>query len=57
MKTCSHPDCNQEFKDHAWGHIHAHNQGWFEQKNGDVWCPNHIPDWVAKWRAKKLKKG
>lgn len=27
--------------------------GWFHKKDGDSWCPEHIPAWVAAWRAKR----
>lgn len=26
------------------------------QRNGLAWCPDHNPDWVAEWRAKKKAK-
>lgn len=50
---CDHPDCSSSMKTHAWGFIKANDAGWFIQKNGDCWCPEHIPEWVALWRAKK----
>lgn len=28
-------------------------KSWFCQKNGDNWCPDHIPTWVHAWRQKK----
>lgn len=32
--------------------IRAAEQGWFFQQNGDAWCPEHTPEWVAEWRAR-----
>lgn len=40
-------------KDHRWGHSDAQAKGWFMQRNGTVYCPMHVPSWVADWRAKK----
>lgn len=45
--------CPLECKDDKWSRIRAHEAGWFEQKNGDVYCPEHKPAWVAKWREQK----
>lgn len=48
--TCDGPDpnCEQKIKNHAWGKIKA--EGWFMMKDDKSYCPNHIPDWVKKWR-------
>lgn len=51
FKFCSFPECDSRIKDHAWGHIKASD--WFFQKNGDSWCPEHIPEWVEGWRARQ----
>lgn len=51
MAVCADPGCEAEIKDHAWGRIKA--DGWFQQRNGDVWCPDHIPDWVEAWRRRR----
>lgn len=53
MSKCSHEGCENEFKAHAWGAIKASSKGWFLQKNGDKWCPDHTPEWLAAWRAKQ----
>lgn len=50
---CSQPGCQNTYKDHHWGHKQAATQGWFFQKNGHAWCPEHTPAWVAAWRAGK----
>jgi len=51
--TCSGEGCAERLADHAWGRIKA--DGWFQQKDGTIWCPEHIPDWVAEWRARRGK--
>ena len=52
-KKCSDPECDATIPDHAWGHIKA--DGWFQQRDERIWCPKHIPEWVDKWRANKLR--
>lgn len=53
---CSHRSCQASIKNHAWGKIKSSDTGWFHQKNGASWCPDHIPAWVASWRASKTTK-
>lgn len=48
---CAQPGCAASAKDDRWAKIKAHDAGWFEQKDGTAWCPEHVPDWVARWRA------
>lgn len=55
MAECADPDCKATFRDHRWGAIHAHAAGWLQQKDGTVWCPNHLPGWVADWRARRAR--
>lgn len=53
-RTCSESSCNESFRGSSkWSSIRASNEGWFLQRDGTVWCPKHIPDWVEKWRANK----
>lgn len=52
--TCAHEGCEESIPNHKWARIKS--GGWFEQLNGDVWCPNHIPEWVDEWRKKKAKQ-
>lgn len=52
MHKCSNPECKNEFRAHEWGTKRAQREGWFLQKNNDKWCPDHLPEWVAEWRAK-----
>lgn len=53
MAACAWPGCEAQYKDHRWGSIKAHAAGWFIQKDGTAWCPDHVPDWVEAWRARK----
>lgn len=48
---CSADECERSFKNHRWGRIKA--QGWFQQKDGRNWCPDHLPPWVEAWRARR----
>ena len=50
---CSADGCEAKVANHRWGHIKA--AGWFFQKTGEAWCPDHTPDWVTAWRAKKAR--
>lgn len=56
LKQCAQPGCTASFRDHRWGATKAHDEGWFLQQNGDAWCPEHVPDWVAQWRKKQQRK-
>lgn len=35
------------------GHWAKGRENWFFQRNGDNFCPEHIPAWVEGWRKKK----
>lgn len=54
---CAEPGCPNERPDHQW-HYKSH-PGWFSQKYSEdnpdpkSWCPEHTPEWVAEWRAKR----
>lgn len=54
--TCADPECSWTIPDHRWARTKAHSAGAFEQKDGTIWCPEHIPDWVGAWRAKQAAK-
>jgi hypothetical protein len=51
-KGCSEPGCTASYVPHKWGSINAYKAGWFLQKNGKDWCPDHIPEWVDEWRLR-----
>lgn len=53
--NCSEPSCKAVITRNAWTLIKADD--WFFQRNGDCWCPEHIPDWVPEWRMRQLMKG
>ena len=53
---CSVDGCTATFTHHYWGAVKAHDAGWFSQKDGTVYCPEHTPDWVAGWRATRNSK-
>lgn len=49
---CVEPGCDEQIKDHRWGKTKA--SGWFfSRDNTQAFCPEHVPDWVAGWRARK----
>lgn len=49
---CDGPDCAAAVENHRWGRTKA--AGWFFTRDDDqAWCPEHVPDWVAEWRAKR----
>jgi hypothetical protein len=48
---CSADGCDATVPDHYWGKVKA--AGWFFQRNGDAWCPEHVPEWVAEWRSRQ----
>jgi len=52
-KVCAQPECTNSFKTDKWHTIHAAGDGWFMQKDGTNWCPDHTPAWVAAWRKKR----
>lgn len=47
---CSEPGCENSKPRHAWAYKTKDGEGWFDQRNGDSWCPQHVPDWVDQWR-------
>jgi hypothetical protein len=52
--TCAEPECETTRRSNsAWDDIRAHDAGWFAQKDGTQWCPEHTPAWVAAWRARR----
>ncbi len=53
MKECAEPHCENSYESHYWGTLKAHQKGWFNQKDGTSWCPDHVPEWVASWRARQ----
>lgn len=53
MNSCNHEGCTAQSESHHWGKKKAQSAGWFFQRGGVSWCPEHVPDWVGPWRAKQ----
>jgi hypothetical protein len=52
---CRQPECTATYGAHKWGKIRAHSEGWFFPDDAEPggWCPDHLPEWVPDWRARK----
>jgi len=48
--------CTASIELHYWAKVRASDKGWFFQKDGTIWCPEHVPEWVPAWRAEKKRK-
>lgn len=57
LMSCAEPGCEAEHKADHWNAIKAVEGGWFLQKNGDRWCPEHVPSWVPAWRERQRAQG
>lgn len=49
------PHNNRSGRVSQWDVKKAHAAGWFIKRNGEKWCPEHVPTWVANWRAQRDK--
>jgi len=46
--------CQAQIPGSRWARIKAQEDGWFFSKQDDLaYCPAHVPDWVAGWRARR----
>lgn len=60
-RQCQHDGCEELVpqgnaeRPGKWHYMRAAEEGWFFQKNGDAWCPDHNPSWVEEWRRKRAK--
>ena len=52
---CAHGKCPNTFEAHRWAKVRAQTLGWFMQRNGKAWCPDHVPGWVVEWRKNKQR--
>lgn len=54
-KTCGKkvPHKNKTGRLSKWDVIKAGEAGWFFQRDGTAWCPNHVPEWVESWRERQ----
>lgn len=48
---CAADECPRHVADNKWAKIHA--IGWFFQRDGTAFCPDHLPEWLASWRDNK----
>lgn len=55
LRYCGREGCGKSFRPGFWEDHRAQTDGWFMQRNGIVWCPDHNPDWVAEWRKKRKR--
>lgn len=53
MRKCA--ECDRTLVAHYWGKIRAHSEGWFTQKDGTIYCPDHTPKWAKRWRKQKAE--
>jgi len=49
---CTYHCCAAKHPSGKWGTIRAAEKGWFHGRDGNAWCPLHIPKWVKKWRER-----
>ena len=49
--VCAQPRCTQTVGGSKWDRIRASKAGWFFGLDGNAYCPEHVPNWVAEWRA------
>lgn len=56
LVKCAGDDCPNETETDHWTSKKRQREGWFFQRNGDVWCPDHTPEWVEEWRARRAEK-
>jgi hypothetical protein len=45
--------CKATVKNHYWSKMRANKEGWFFKRDGTAYCPEHLPEWLHEWRAKK----
>jgi hypothetical protein len=46
---CSHDGCSNGTKVNRWAKIRAQDEGWYFQRNGSLWCPEHRPSFAPAW--------
>lgn len=51
VHQCEHDRCTRSCTNSRWSHIRAAEQGWYFQRDGCVWCPEHRPPYApATWK-------
>lgn len=51
--ACRNPTCGNDYFPDKWGRMEATRKGWYIGRNGEAWCWEHIPAWVAERRERK----
>lgn len=46
--------CDKTVQDNKWAKIRA--EGWFFERGGKAYCPDHRPEWYDDWQAEKLMR-
>lgn len=41
--ACENPGCDASVRGHRWAQVRAHAAGWYFQKDGRAFCPDHRP--------------
>jgi hypothetical protein len=56
MNYCDYEGgCSLMCPHNMWGQIKAHPD-WFFGRDGKAFCPDHLPEWVPGWRARKKEQ-
>lgn len=42
--------CDLTTETDHWTAVKRQAEGWFFRKDGRIYCPNHVPEWVEGWR-------
>ncbi|AUG29577.1 hypothetical protein HMPREF1529_02351 [Microbacterium sp. oral taxon 186 str. F0373] len=50
VHQCSADACVATIADERWAMTKS---DWFFQRNGAAFCPDHLPEWVPEWRARR----
>jgi hypothetical protein len=54
-RVCKDEICSNFYANNREGRTWAYDEGWHIGRNGDSYCPHHIPDWVVRYR-KRIKQ-
>jgi hypothetical protein len=53
---CRGKECTASVPGSKWARVKATaEQGWIFLKSGEAYCPDHLPDWMGPWRARKAE--
>lgn len=51
-RHCAESGCEEKFFGNRGAMMKAHYSGWYLQKSGKVWCPDHRPAWAPKFEKR-----